>query len=330
MKEFKKNIILLPAEYNGVNNLKGIITLECKENIKCNLRCYNFKDTNEEYLLGIMVNDDVFKTRVSNKDLNNLTYLINKSAKQDDKISCVLLNVNASQYDIVLWGSTETTNAWKTTLINSLDNVFVRENEKLDINDYKNKKHDEKLKKNNEFKVNEKIENLDEEFEANVLATKTINEDKEYEKEQEQVEKYIDNIIKATSELDEMNTKLKGEEKEDASQSTFFFDRVKGQIEDLFSQNEADLVLEDIIPESKFCKVSLEDGHYVFGVIRENGIPKYLCYGLPANDSSNPPKELEGLCQWLPIDINEENGKGYFMSYQDAETGDNVKVEVIS
>ena len=45
MKEFRKNIILLPADYNGVNNQKGILTADCNEkNIKCTIKCSRYYD----------------------------------------------------------------------------------------------------------------------------------------------------------------------------------------------------------------------------------------------------------------------------------------------
>ena len=74
----------------------------------------------------------------------------------------------------------------------------------------------------------------------------------------------------------------------------------------------------------------MEEGYYVFGVIYDESLPHYICYGIPCNNKGVPPKELEGFCQWLPLDISNQEGKGYWISYQDANSGENIKVEVIS
>jgi hypothetical protein len=99
----------------------------------------------------------------------------------------------------------------------------------------------------------------------------------------------------------------------------------------MFNSNDAEIVLNEIIPNSKFCKINFDDntGHYVFGVIYDDNKPKYLCYGVPAKKDSKPPKELSSYYQWLPIDVEEESGDGYYMMYQDASTGQNISVEMV-
>ena len=44
----KKNIILIPAEYDGNSNQKGILSLEYYDNkVVGSLRCFNLKKTKE-------------------------------------------------------------------------------------------------------------------------------------------------------------------------------------------------------------------------------------------------------------------------------------------
>ena len=67
--------------------------------------------------------------------------------------------------------------------------------------------------------------------------------------------------------------------------------------------------------------------YYVVGLMYENGEIKYVCYGIPSVYGDEPPKELKGFAQWLPIDSTKSDGFGYWITYQDAETGENVKLE---
>lgn len=327
MKEFRKNIILLPADYNGVNNQKGILTADCNEkNIKCTIKCFNFRQTDEEFVLGIMINEDVFKTKVKASELSNLTYVVPCKAKMGDKISCTLLNVRRSDYDIVLWGSTETTRAWQNACVCRLEDQML-EDGSLKTELKFNSLHQQNIKQN--------IEVLNQEEQE----TKDSIIDFEYEKEQQLVEEYIDKIFNLTEpseQVEEVESISKSEEEFDSKkefekyQSKIFFERVESQVNNLLNKNEKDGLLEDIIPNGRFCKVNLEDGHYVFGVIYEEDKPRYLCYGVPGVGGTNPPKELEGFCQWLPIDLENVEGEGYYISYQDAFSGENIKVEVIS
>lgn len=116
-----------------------------------------------------------------------------------------------------------------------------------------------------------------------------------------------------------------------ADKQSNFFERISYQVEKMFVSNPQEDVLNEILPNSKFCRVEFDDqsGHYVFGVIYDEQKPKYLCYGVPAKKDSPPPKELTNYYQWLPIDVDEQDGDGYYMMYQEAETGKSISVEII-
>ena len=86
-----------------------------------------------------------------------------------------------------------------------------------------------------------------------------------------------------------------------------------------------------MIPNSKWVKVEYEDegDFYVFGLIydKDKNV-KYVCYGVPAVYEEEPPQELSGEPIWTPIDKQNEKGFGYWLTYQDAETGEPVKIVV--
>ena len=75
-------------------------------------------------------------------------------------------------------------------------------------------------------------------------------------------------------------------------------------------------------PDSRWAKIYYDkERYYVVGLIKENGLEKYICYGVPGVYSPTPPKELKGYCQFIPLSIFNLNGDGFWMMFQDAITG---------
>ena len=122
------------------------------------------------------------------------------------------------------------------------------------------------------------------------------------------------------------------EQPEDNEQAQRFYDLVKDQVKDLFEKFEPENSLEDIIPNSKFVKVDFEENgdHYIFGIIYDNNnLEEYLVYGIPALYTNEPPNELDGYYQWLPLDVSAPEEDGYWLMYQDARTGENIKMQML-
>lgn len=112
---------------------------------------------------------------------------------------------------------------------------------------------------------------------------------------------------------------------EEVEENMFYF-RLKPQIDKLFEKYPVESNLQSLLPSSKFIKVEYEDDgdFYVFGLVYDNqGEVKYVCYGVPAVFEQGPPEELSGYPIWLPLD--KEKGFGYWLTYQDATTGEPVK-----
>ncbi len=106
-----------------------------------------------------------------------------------------------------------------------------------------------------------------------------------------------------------------------------FYDSISEDISNLFSTHSEEEFLSQIIPFSKWVKIENDDddNYYVLGLIYENDQVKYICYGVPGLYTDAPPKELREYAEWLPLDSTKENEYGYWITYQDAETGENVK-----
>ncbi len=386
----KKNIILIPAEYDGNSNQKGILSLEYYDNkVVGSLRCFNLKKTNEVYEVGIAVGDNIFKTKASVGELSNLKIQINGECEVSNKVSCVIVSLQNKSYSTLLWGSTKITKASensfeiqslieKANIMDSQEKTFMKQasdiigsvkekflqtnSDKMSSSGLSASIHSQMNNQDVNFADNEKVfskqndspfdDNIGNNFNfqkiknlfdnQNIKNTNSVlnqNENIELSKnsqeynsqiaskqeevfEDEMLESYIDKVYAETEDDKKSNDYIKPKRES-------FFSKVSGQVEKMFQDKEPEKVLENIIPDSKFCRVENGDDYYVFGVIYEGGVEKCLCYGVPSEYKDVPPKELEGYCQWLPVDPENYLSKGYWLTYQDAKTGENIMVEII-
>jgi hypothetical protein len=110
------------------------------------------------------------------------------------------------------------------------------------------------------------------------------------------------------------------------SKTTPYYLTVEGELEELFNKFPEETELKKTFLKSRFVKVFYSNTkYYVVGVIKENDQIKYICYGVPATYSKEPPKELKGFCSFIPLSIFSLLGDGYWMMFQDAITGKCVK-----
>lgn len=104
-----------------------------------------------------------------------------------------------------------------------------------------------------------------------------------------------------------------------------FYDRMRLEIEGLFSTYPPAEELCAAVDGSRWVKISYgDDNFYVFGVIYSDGQPKYICYGIPAKEDGVPPASLQGLASFLSVKT--QYGEGFWVMYQDADTGASVSV----
>lgn len=100
-----------------------------------------------------------------------------------------------------------------------------------------------------------------------------------------------------------------------------FFERNGDEIERLFKGTRED-VLEKLLPGSRWVRINYDNSgrFYVIGLIGK----EFLCYGVPAEYTPQPPEELKGYCWWLPLTPDKPEGKGYWIMYQNLVTGETV------
>lgn len=102
---------------------------------------------------------------------------------------------------------------------------------------------------------------------------------------------------------------------------TNFYLAVKPQLDELFVCYPPEKELNDLVPSSKWVHVDADGDYYVVGLIYDSSAVAYICYGIPFSRYSAPPEELLDVSVWLPVDRNDESGRGYWVIYQSATDG---------
>lgn len=293
---YKKSVVL--SSLSGGKE-KAVLTVECDSGeIFGNVRMYNFNKEPEGILsLGILSNKNVTKAGLTKEKENFYTFKV-IGEKELNTFSCALINFVKGEPVPLLLGSTNGTSITEEKLVNSLS-IFEKAPTVAEV-------------------------------------TSQLDNNEIYLEEQEEIEDLIDKSLSTNcnnncSECKYRDAfyKLEDDESVPMEEEETFYDEIKEQLDVLFKNNPEEEILRELIPDSKWVKVDYEQKgeYYVVGLMYENGKIKYVCYGVPSLKNSEPPKELKGFCNWLPIDVAKENGFGYWITYQDAQSGENVVLE---
>jgi len=295
---YKKSVVLASVD-GGVQ--KGVVTIENDAGeLIGSVRLYNFnKDIDGILSLGILNSGEVIKAGLIKTDSSTYTFKVNGNKDLND-FTCAVINLNGGEAKPLLIGSTNKTGNTEERLCNSLS-IFDE-----DVNV-------DKIKQtlDNNGVVLEDQEEIDNLVESEMQKVDCDNRCSDC--------KYRDAFFKL-----EDDDSPAPEDKEPT-----FFDEIKEQINSLFGKYPEEEILKSIIPNSKWVKIDYEDKgeYYVVGLLYEEEKIKYVCYGIPSFHSSEPPDDLKGFSQWLPIDAEKQDGFGYWITYQDADTGENVKLD---
>ncbi len=101
---------------------------------------------------------------------------------------------------------------------------------------------------------------------------------------------------------------------------------VKREIDDLFRRYPADNTLAATFQRSEWVRLrgSKEAPEFLVGALYEEGRVKYVCYALAAEEKDAPPKEIQGVCSFVPVSPL-MGAEGFFVIFQSAATGECVK-----
>ena len=111
------------------------------------------------------------------------------------------------------------------------------------------------------------------------------------------------------------------QEKQREDNKPDFFETVKPQLDELFKCYPADKELMRSVPDSKWVRVNYDsEGYYVVGILYNGKRATHICYGVPGTYNLRPKQKSE----WLPLDYADPEGRGYWVIFQDAETGETL------
>lgn len=316
----RKSIVLSDAQSS--TNKKAVLSIEENLNgIYGTLRLYNFPhELSGISSLGFYVNQKVYKAGLTYK--SHMFYEFFIDLKQiPNKFSCAVVNFQNAVATPILYGSSEgCKDDIYGSIITEMSNDNSLKNTEKVLNEY-NVNFDEQEQKEIDKQIDDAMCDSCENC-ANCVYKKFFYENNKEDR--------VSEILSEQSEEIKPEEHIEDEEKckNEEEKKVVFFDKLKPQIDKLFENYPAESNLQRIIPSSKWVKVEYEDDgdFYVFGLLYdEDEEIRYVCYGVPAVFEEEPPKELSGFPIWLPLDKNNLKGFGYWLTYQDATTGEPVK-----
>jgi len=307
----RKSVVLSDTENS---NRKAVLSLEEDQvGIHGTLRLYNFsRDLGGISSLGFYINKKVYKAGLTFKSPMLYEFFLDQN-EIPQTFSCAVINFQEAKGKAILYGSTDGNDEVYANIIDEIsrDNTIANTQSVLD-------------KYGVDFEEQEKKE-IEKEIDNAILDSgQTCGhcEDCVYKKYF-----YEHNPVEAKSKISQPEPKQQ-EKPQHQEMQPAFIDKLRPQIDKLFEANQTESNLQNLIPNSKWVKVDYEDDgdFYVFGLLYdESDQVKYVCYGVPAVFEDEAPKELSGYPIWVPLDKTNDQGFGYWLTYQDATTGEPIK-----
>lgn len=320
---FVKKTILLS---NDKNELAVLNIFKEDNNTFGGLKHCNFNSNN--LILGISVNNKQILKQ--NLVLNNGTYnfKFNNAFDINSNIGCVIVDKNDNHFTPIVWGNNNDIVDYKAFILNNFESEINKTNFSKIESDNKNSQ---------KFSTNPEVKKVLSDFDNKAKELNDINIAINNEET-----KFFNNENAESvnvSSKEKIQKKLSPEEMFDDSNiddviseslsdsNSGFFDMISEQIEDIFLNNPKEEKLENLIPNSKWVKVNFDEmgKQYVIGLVYDEGVLKYICYGVPSTYDVNPLKDMEEYCQWVPLDKDESNLDGYWIIFQDANSGESLK-----
>ena len=305
----RKSIVL--SDVAEKSNKKAVLTIEEVESgLKGLVRLYNFdRELEGISSLGFYIDKKVYKAGLTYKSFMLYEFFIDLN-QFPTKFSCAVVNFQNAIATPILFGTSEGN---QDNIYGNIVAEIARDNSLQNatkVLDQHSVGFDEEEQQEIEKQIDKECDKCD--CEACVYKKYFLEHNQE----------------KTTTQSTEMEASSTNETKEGEIE---FFQRLKPQIDKLFEKFPSETNLQRLMPDSKWVKVDYEDDgdFYVFGLLYDPlGQVKYVCYGVPAIYEENPPEELSGFPVWLPLDKENDSRFGYWLTYQDASTGEPVKTVV--
>lgn len=322
----RKSIVL--SDISNNSSKKAVLSLEEDGvGVKGTLRLYNFPfELSGISSLGFYVDQKVYKAGLTYK--SHMLYDFFLSINElPNKFSCAVVNFQNAVATPILYGSSEGNNEnIYGSIISEIakDNSLKKTKQTLDSFGVD---FDEEEKKQIEKEIDSALCD-----DSCGNCSDCVYKKYFYENQPHEAETVSTNSLHKEETVDLVDKNVqepaKENERKEEESEVIFIDKLKPQIDKLFETNPMEDNLQKLIPYSKWVKVEYEDDgdFYVFGLLYdEHDNVRYVCYGVPAVFEEEPPKELSGYPIWLPLDKDNMRGFGYWLTYQDATTGEPVK-----
>lgn len=349
-----KKVIFLNSEDRS--NGMGALTIEQKNNnLFAMLKTYHSK-LNGEYVLGLKFDDRIIKQNVNIVN-NQYNFIISDKVDLMSTIGCVLLKYDGTQIQPLIWGSEKNQNH-KSKIVKSLKESLSK------LNTIESMRKKETIRPESSYDTQDNSASTYEEVSNNNIHLNNINPNNQFNASHSQAnhsnymnvgcesyEEYQDKIeslsqisleeeninheeiaiasnVSALFESSENEVKeiIDNELKYIESGNHKFYDMISEQLEELFGRYPRESNLSKLIDNSSWVKISSDNDnkYYVVGIIKSNDDIKYICYGVPGVYNQEPPMEMRNYSQWLPVDVRDPFSQGYWVMYQDANTGENI------
>jgi len=337
MNTVKKTIFLSNKEKPHEKSMATLVLEKKNSSIFCTLKVFNL-ETSKDLLLGIKSQNQIIKQNIL---LNNNVYnfILNQNIDLNESLGCVLLNIDQQCITPIIWGNDKNTN-YKNQIVENLKSS-IQKIKNIDIS----KQQTNKISTNSTEKQEDSTNNF----------LNPINSKEAYEihKNPYNINNYInieqysqisldEEILNSNSEIaqatsmealfesddQEIEEIVKKELNDESVSEHKFYNMIAEQLDELFDKYTREYNLEKLIDNSKWVKINHEEEnkYYVVGIIYKDNDIKYICYGVPGNYYTEPPTELKNYSQWLPVDTMNPYDNGYWVMYQDADTGENVYI----
>lgn len=353
MEIVKKTIVMTNSDikFGGM----AVLTISKKNNgIFGNLKFYNIKNY-DNVILGVSLNGKEMLKQNINIDKSNYSFKFSNDFDLNKSIGCVLVEKKDNKINPFLWGMNNETSGYKLNIMQFLKNQMTK---KSDLNTAKQQTLNAALNDiSKEIIESEKQIFIKDDELDNVISSSNANKSTQSgnannykfcnkNKSQSTINSGLNHVgndtnierifgydeVEVQKEIDKnlddngFETDIEnGEVFDDADK---FFNLISEQIDELFEKYPSEKRLEELIPNSKWVKIDFEDdgNYYIVGLIYEESVLKYVCYGVLGEHEKAPSSILGKYSQWLPLDINNPEAKGYWIMYQDAETGESLEV----
>ena len=313
---YKKTVVLCAID----NSLKkALVSLDAKSgSVHGEVKLYNFVEEPMGILtLGLLIDGKVHKaglTRTGYMQYQFVTFL-----KQiPSTCTCAIVSSRGGNLEPLLIGSIQMQNGFENVLLENLALLNEKSAQKVQ------KKIDETMGYfDDQAEIEQKI---DEELEK-CSECKGACTNCDYKKAF-----YAEIDEKPREEINDLEQEIsKGKLRVPEKTTAHFIDEIGPQLQGLFEKFPPEEALAAIIPNSKWVKVDFnkENKFYVVGLIYQDNAVKYVCYGVPGVWAELPPEDFNAEAQFLPLDLDEPQGDGYWLTYQDAFDGELVEVNII-